>query len=656
MSLESLAVLAALVLALAPLAVALRQGRDLRSSLALVFLSVAAAFMVGLGWLRARELRPGARVADNRPTESPEDGYITSDNCRSCHPNAYATWHASFHSTMTQLPSEKSVKGDFGDADVTFEGASFRMSRRGDEYWVDMPALNADERVDPAGTRWERRIEMVTGSHHYQVYWFSAGFSKRLDQFPLVWLIDEGRWVPRKSSFLVPAHEGFSLEEGRWNEGCVRCHATGYKPRFRNEHEMYTTVAEFGISCEACHGPAEEHVAINTNPARRYGARTGDEADQSATLPTRLKGAAASQVCGQCHSVNVEVSVAMRERWRKEGYAYRPGDDLNEERDVIRLSDTKMIEAYGGMQAEFVRNFFWGDGMVRVAGREYNGMIEAPCHLDGHDGGMTCFSCHEMHPPADSGRDLEEWRQGQVKTGMRGNEGCLQCHGEFRDNVSSHTGHATESAGSLCYNCHMPRTSYGLLQAVRSHLVGSPGVGESVEHGRPNACNLCHLDKTLAWTARELRARYGLESPLLSKQQEEVASGLVWGLKGDAGQRALIAWSLGWDASRAAAGEMWQAPLLAELLKDPYPAIRFIAARSLRAFSGFENLEFDQEWSLEKRGETALAVVGKWNEAHRAVGEPVDRATLITGPGQYDARGYSMLLGERDNRPVILSE
>ena len=40
-------------------------------------------------------------------------GYSTSDRCRSCHPQQYASWRRTYHSTMTQLPSEATVQGNF---------------------------------------------------------------------------------------------------------------------------------------------------------------------------------------------------------------------------------------------------------------------------------------------------------------------------------------------------------------------------------------------------------------------------------------------------------------------------------------------------------------------------------------------------------------
>ncbi|MEW6273281.1 MAG: cytochrome c3 family protein, partial [Thermodesulfobacteriota bacterium] len=84
--------------------------------------------------------------------------------------------------------------------------------------------------------------------------------------------------------------------------------------------------------------------------------------------------------------------------------------------------------------------------------------------------------------------------------------GCTQCHAELgaEARLVAHTRHAAGSPGSRCYNCHMPNTAYGLQKATRSHEITSPSVVESAEVGRPNACNLCHLDRTLAWTADEL--------------------------------------------------------------------------------------------------------------------------------------------------------
>lgn len=165
---------------------------------------------------------------------------------------------------------------------------------------------------------------------------------------------------------------------------------------------------------------------------------------------------------------------------------------------------------------------------------------------------------------------------------MDGDQACMQCHASYARDVRAHTHHAPESNGSRCYNCHMPYTSYGLLKALRSHRIDVPSVTATLNAGRPNACNLCHLDKSLGWTANALRERFGVSSPPLLGDVAEVPLAVLLGLTGDAGQRALIAWALGWQPAGSAAQASFVKPLLGELMDDPYDAVRYIAEHSLR--------------------------------------------------------------------------
>ena len=45
---------------------------------------------------------PGGQPPD-RPIEVASDRYVSSRTCRACHPSQYASWHASYHRTMTQV-------------------------------------------------------------------------------------------------------------------------------------------------------------------------------------------------------------------------------------------------------------------------------------------------------------------------------------------------------------------------------------------------------------------------------------------------------------------------------------------------------------------------------------------------------------------------
>src|SRR5262249_39684662 len=156
------------------------------------------------------------------------------------------------------------------------------------------------------------------------------------------------------------------------------------------------------------------------------------------------------------------------------------------------------------------------DGSVRVGGREYNGLIASPCYKRGRgERKITCLSCHAMHQgdPA-----------GQVAPERVGDRGCTSCHSDERS--QSHSHHRPGSPGSACISCHMPKTSYALLSAVRSHRIDSPSAASTVATGRPNACNLCHLDRTLAWTARWLSEWYGASFPPMPEERAHTAAGL----------------------------------------------------------------------------------------------------------------------------------
>jgi hypothetical protein len=269
---------------------------------------------------------------------------------------------------------------------------------------------------------------------------------------------------------------------------------------------------------------------------------------------------------------------------------------------------------------------------------------------------MSCLSCHTLHPPEDDPRPLSEWADDQLKIGMRGNQACLQCHEELENEqqLTAHTHHPAASSGSLCYNCHMPYTTYGLQKAIRSHQVDSPSVQVSLETGRPNACNLCHLDKTMAWAADGLDQWYGIARPELEQDQQQVAASVLWLLKGDAGQRALIAWAMGWQTAREVSGDAWTVPYLGQLLLDPYGAVRFIAARSLRRLEGYKEIDYDFEFPVEKREAVVERIRQQWS---REPGDMGDRgAVLVDESGQLDWDVFRRLLGTRNDRRINLAE
>ena len=178
-----------------------------------------------------------------------------------------------------------------------------------------------------------------------------------------------------------------------------------------------------------------------------------------------------------------------------------------------------------------------------------------------------------------------------------------------------------------------------------------------METGRPNACNLCHLDQTIEWSADYLEKWYGQPKPALNLENRRIAASVLWLLKGDAGLRALTAWHYGWKDAQEASGVSWQVPILARLLEDPYSAVRFITARSLRSYTGLEDLDFDfldEASSWKTSVEKALAVWETTQKAENQILEP--QRVLFKSSAEFDERLIRAMLSKRVNLSMDLQE
>lgn len=591
---------------------------------------------------------PGLSLAELFPYIGGVPEYTGSSNCQECHEKQHQTWHQSYHRSMTQLPVPEAVQADFNNVVLTNAGTRYTLSRKEDEFWVRKEKLGSNVPAATATEAMDLPLGLVTGSHHMQVFWTPVGLGNCQMGFPFTWLIPEQRWVPRHTTFLRPPN----LEHQRetWNFVCARCHSTGAQPNYDDTTKNWRTqVADLGISCEACHGPGERHVR-EQRELRRLGRKPVTGATNLSIIhPEKLTAERASQICAFCHSMK---SWDTKEGWPKRGFTFHPGDNLENTTPIMR---PKEVDKQPWLLALLQKNpglfddFFWPDGMVRVSGRDYNGLIESPCYRGGQ---FSCLSCHSMH-------DSEP--NDQLARSRTGQRACTQCHERFREPaaVTAHTRHSGNSSGSECYNCHMPHTTYGVLSAIRSHQVSSPKVADQLATGRPNACNLCHLDKTLAWTADYLARWFQQTSPPLPAQATNLADSVRLALTGDAGQRVLIAWHLGWEPAMRTSGQAWLPPVLAQLLDDPYAAVRCVAERSLKQLPGLIPAGYDFTVEPAARGEIQTAFLQNWRNHPVTAGNspPPPGETLVRRDNVAAMREtFQELVRQRDERPVRLRE
>jgi hypothetical protein len=613
-----------------------------------VIATIAAAGI--LTSISLRDFRRKAQPPENRPIQSEVVGYATSNACRACHAENYASWHASFHRTMTQVATPGSLPDDMAKLELVFNDREYKGERRGDKFFV---------RVRPKGGNYgdPQQVVLVTGSHTLQIPWLETGQGRTLKQFPFAYIVAEKMWAPVIETFLIPPDlkEYYSL--GAWNGACMDCHVTQGQSRFVEGNRWDSQVAEFGIACEACHSEGREHIERNRSPIRRFKLHLTRKSDSTVTNPARLKGPDSALDCGQCHSVWAFNNMTDKIDFNRHGAGFRPGAHDLAQRFVVQPNapdHSEQKDFIRRREPDFFSSRFWGDGMIRVTGREFNGVQASPCFRGGE---FSCISCHEMHLDSPGQTSLQTWaRTGQLKPGMDSDAACLQCHKTMTANITEHTHHAGDSPGSRCYNCHMPRTTYGLLRAMRSHQVSSPTVQESIKYGRPNACNLCHLDQTLAWTAQKLHGWYNQPAPELSQDDQTIAAAVQWILKGDAGQRALIAWGMGWESAQKTACRDWLYPYLIYSMADPYAAVRFDAWKSLQTLPGFSGFSFTYTAADHSLSEAATHAYEKWLREIRDPNTVYRPETAIDSDGRFQQDIFQRLRNERDDKPIILAE
>ena len=594
-----------------------------------------------------RQHRPGR----NEPiaVQPVDSGAVGSGACRSCHPSEHASWHRTFHRTMTQVATPSSVLGAWEGTRVEAEGRSIELSRRDDELWIRLP----DPDVVSAGLRAgvaepsrsaplvSRRVLLTTGSHHHQVYWVKGERGNELRLAPITYLIAEKRYVSRHDAFLQPPDA--PAHATRWNSNCIQCHATRGEPRLDERADVFTSsAAELGIACEACHGPGREHIAKQQSPVTRFMAHLTGAPDPSIVNPKRLSAERASEVCGQCHAYFVPRD---ENRFWTQGYDYRPGDALEHTRTLLEPSSSE-----AGLVEAATESLFWEDGTIRVGGREWNGLRSSACFARGAGNRrISCLSCHSMH---DSEPD-DQLARGSVDAP------CVGCHHDQAAAGTEHTHHALGSPGARCVSCHMPFTSYALFTAIRSHHIDSPSALVTAETRRPNACTLCHLDRTLGWAAQTLAAWYGgAPTPVTTDAgraalASTTARAVEELLAGDAATRAVVAAAFGRREAHATAGDGWEAALLAELVDDPYAAVRHVALESLGALPGFRDFPGDFVSSPESRHEQQRLALACYAASARP---PVSAALPLDSRGQRDEARIRALLETRDLHPTTISE
>ncbi len=589
----------------------------------------ALLFGPALVWTVAATMGVAATLADEdawSPVESRGE-VVGSADCQRCHPEQHASWHASYHRTMTQ-----SVADDEAIVLAPFSGETLRVAgfiatfRRGTTGVPHVSVVRESDAVRVLDTD----VELSVGTHRYQQYVARierGGGPLERWRLPFAWHPEAGRWIHLGGAFLFPDlaegdTDAYLRHFSRWNDNCVFCHNTQPVPGLREDGTFDTKLGEMGIGCEACHGPAATHLERQSNPLRRVLAPLGEPGDPAITHPGRLEPDRHSEVCGQCHGQRIGRDLA---GVLAHGDGFIPGTALEAVSRPI-LADARL--ASDPPDARPFAPRFWPEGTPRLSAYEYQGLLLSPCYDQGR--GMSCGSCHSMHGQEPSM---------QLRPGAHTDAACLgACHEPSA--FKGHGGHESVA----CQDCHMPRITYGLLRGMISHRITSPDPGAWVgRDDMPDACTQCHVDQTRAWAAASvpsLGLRATAATPGVEPQGSRVERDLVGG---DPVQRALAAHALSRPEAVGPLARRRQA--LVDGLEDDYPAVRWFAYQGLLALADTERTR---------------ALLGRYDFMADAAErlEIVDALRRSLGASVVSSQPelWERLLGQRDDVAIAIGE
>ncbi len=400
--------------------------------------------------------------------------YSGSQSCRPCHEKFYNLWDGSHHGLAMQP-----VTGDFLAKNRFERGTLIQVGDLlylpvviGDSLFITEYREKGDSVVYSA-------IHAMGGKYVY--YFLTSLEGGRLQVLPLAYDLKTSEWYDNPGSGVrhfentTDAALDWKSHSFTFNTSCYSCHVSQLSTNYDPVEMVYRTEwHEPGINCETCHGPAEEHI------------RAFAEADSGESLPDvkiiSTKAFSAEQhnsSCGSCHAKMIPITAT-----------FTPGEYFYNAFDLITPENPD----------------FYPDGRDLGENYTYGSWEMNTCK---EKGDLHCVTCHTS--------------SGRYKFREKPNDACLPCHESRVRDPQPHTRHNPAGVGGRCIACHMPKTSFARMDRS-DHSFRPPAPAATIEFGSPNACNLCHTDKSASWANAIVikeRGNYQDEIILLGRLMKE---------------------------------------------------------------------------------------------------------------------------------------
>jgi predicted CXXCH cytochrome family protein len=448
----------------------------------------------------------GAQSSDRASNIHPSD-YTGPATCRQCHPAQYQSWSGHAHRWMNAQAGEDTIRGDFSGASIKYRSGTAAFEKRDGGYWMRLERDGVRRVYKITQTIGSRNYQYYVGRLAVGPESATHHFYHKDHLLPFGYWLDRKEWVPvvhigperpdgERADPFQPPDGGVYYAE--YAASCNYCHTTFPLGDLfaRRPHQM------------GQHAPLKLHWAVDgylkgTHPAEyEETARIMSGAANSRSVRNPMAAWEASEYavtlgvsCEACHlgaKEHVRSGGAVKPRffpssphlWVEASAPPNPGrthDNVN----------WACGRCHTGSRPTFAA------GMSTWNSVEYTDAMKGSCYSQ-----LRCIDCHDPHTTIGP-----KW----TAPPERGDAVCLKCHQKFQEPAprAAHTHHEPGSAGDRCLNCHMPRINEGLSDVVRTHMIYSPTRADMLYANQPNACNLCHTDRPIDWTLTQLGGWYG---------------------------------------------------------------------------------------------------------------------------------------------------
>ena len=384
---------------------------------------------------------------DARP---PAKKFTGSAACGDCHDDELAGWKKSWHMRALSPATDKFVVG--GDAHFKGTSSEATMLHHG--------AQRVMTTQGPDGRPGDFNIDWVIGGKRMQdsVTVFPDG---RWQVLPIYFHVADKSWVDyteTKQGALTPDHPFWWTNARRMaNHECLDCHTTNLAVTHDDATGTWTTTAtDFSVACESCHGPSGIHA---------------DSTKKADIIQPAKAGAVGVSACARCHGPRQPLWPLL-----DADHAFRLGMDYDENYDPIVITLPG-----GGTSSDF-----FADGRPSTSSFEYQAMLQSACYRKGN---ATCLTCHTApHAPSHRKAELRD----------EPDKLCKSCHQSL---AVDHSHHKT----ATCLACHMAPVVSGVLDHFADHTIDVPAPTTTERHKVPNACGVCHADRTPAVLSAQIQ-------------------------------------------------------------------------------------------------------------------------------------------------------